>query len=94
VLWGYLWHSKRWKRNGKENANMPYISDTPETKSVNARYIRVAAIDIEIIQGNWNICIENTCKAGKHPVMGTQELTMLQATDISRGMKTDQQPFS
>jgi hypothetical protein len=44
---------------------MPYVSGTPETKSVNERYIRVAAIDIEIIQGSWNICTASTCKENK-----------------------------
>jgi hypothetical protein len=73
---------------------MSYTSGTPEAKSVNERYIRVAAIDIEIIQGTRNICTANTCKDTRaFPSRCTQELTMLQASDILRGMKFDQQPL-
>jgi len=36
---------------------MSYMCVIPETKSVKARYIRVAAIDSMITEGSWNICI-------------------------------------
>jgi hypothetical protein len=41
---------------------MPYVSVNPETKSVRERYIRVAAIDIVISEGTWNVYIANSRK--------------------------------
>ena len=37
-------------------------------KFVRARYIRVAAIDIAISEGSWNICVAETHKSRSHVV--------------------------
>jgi hypothetical protein len=43
----------------RQDTKVLYVSEipVPETKSDKERYIRVAAIDIMIRAGIWNICI-------------------------------------
>jgi hypothetical protein len=50
----------------KEYRGMPYTSQ--EAKLARERYILVAAIVTDIIQGVWNICVVKRCKRLKIPL--------------------------
>jgi len=66
---------------------LKYVSVNPETKSVRERYIRVAAIDIVISEGTWNVYVANSRKKieafPQSWCRGRQEHTILNASDIS-----------
>lgn len=74
--------------------SLSYLSK--DRKSSSLRYIRVAAIDIVISQGIWNVCVE----AGpKTPISNTlvrseQRRTTLRGSDIRSRVEVDQHSLS
>jgi hypothetical protein len=73
----------------KEYRGMPYTSR--EAKLARERYILVAAIVTDIIQGVWNICVVKRCKR-LNATRRKQGHTRLRGTGSITGIEFNQHP--